>query len=184
LDTFIRLFNSVNQYSYIFFSIGAVLVAAFALRRVWRVRWPLIGLAAVALAGLFTAGFFVLRPGDSDVDSLAAAEAAINSGKPTLVEFYSNYCAGCMTVRPLVDNLVSQVRDEFNDDVNILRVDIHTDFGRALRERYGFSFTPEFVMFNDAGAEVWRSHFPPSLDEVNNVVAASGISEIANPTTE
>jgi hypothetical protein len=45
-------------------------------------------------------------------------------------------------------------------------VDIHTDFGRTLRERYGFSFTPEFVLFDSAGSEIWRSHTPPSETEL------------------
>jgi thiol-disulfide isomerase/thioredoxin len=169
--------NIFNQYSYVFFSLGALLVGLVVLRAVLRLKWPVILLGGVVLAGVLTAGWFILRPGSSDVSSLEAAEAMIDSGKPTFVEFFSNYCAGCMAARTMVDDLVADMDTRFGDQVNVLRVDIHTDFGRALRERYGFSYTPEFVLFDNRGMEVWRSHVPPTTGEIESMMSLRTVTE-------
>lgn len=163
-----------NQYSYLTFTVLGTLLLLFILWRS-RVRWWRIGLVGLALAVAIAAGWLVLRPGSSDVDSVAAAEQVLSSGKPTLIEFYSNYCVGCMAVRAAVDDLVAQSDERFGDDLSVLRIDIHTDLGRALRERYGFSYSPEFVLFNHAGAEVWRSHQPPTLGDLESVVRADAV---------
>ncbi len=67
-----------------------------------------------------------------------------------------------MAARPIVDGIVEDIKEKFN----ILRVDIHTEFGRELRRRLGFSYTPEFVVFDSAGQEVWRDHAPPTTDQL------------------
>lgn len=160
-----------NQYSYLTFAVIGTLVILWVLWRL-RVRKLLVGLTGLALVAAFALGWLVLRPGTSDVDSVAAAERIINSGRPTLVEFYSNYCVGCMAIRAGVDDLVVASNERFGDDLNIIRIDIHTELGRALRERYGFSYSPEFVLFDDGGSEIWRSHAPPTLGELETIVAA------------
>lgn len=157
-----------NQYSYLLFSLGAF-VAVLVLLRLARAKRRLALAAGVLVVVLAVGGWFVLRPGASDVTSTEAAEAMINSGKPTFVEFFSNYCAGCLSARAAVDGLVEQMTERYGDSYNILRIDIHTEFGRALRERYGFSFTPEFVVFDTTGTEVWRSHVPPTLEEIDTL---------------
>src|SRR5688572_28311963 len=106
--------NLFNQYSYVFFSLGALLVGLLALRYGLRLRWPASLLGVAALAGVLVAGWLILRPGASDVDSLEAAEAMIDSGKPTFVEFFSNYCAGCLAARAMVDNLVVDMDARFD----------------------------------------------------------------------
>ncbi len=167
-----------NQYSYLTFTAVGAIVLLFVLWRL-RVRRLLIGLVGLALVAVFAAGWLVLRPGASDVDSVAAAEQVISSGQPTLVEFYSNYCVGCMALRGTVDALVAESGERFGDDLNILRIDIHTELGRALRERYGFSYSPEFVLFGDHGAEVWRSHLPPTMGELQSIVQSGSAAGTA-----
>jgi hypothetical protein len=78
-----------NQHSYLFISAIVLAVAALALfrrraRRAW-VIW--IGMLAVAIAG-----WFVLRTGEGTAfNSVDDYEAALRTGQPTLVEFYSDY---------------------------------------------------------------------------------------------
>jgi thiol-disulfide isomerase/thioredoxin len=152
----------LNEYSFIFVSLF-VIVGSFILLRRLRFRRRFAYPATVTLGIILLVAYLLLRPGLSDVSSLQAAEDLLGNGKPTFVEFFSNYCAGCVSVRPVVDLIV----DEIEPDFNILRVDIHTDFGRALRENYGFSFTPEFVLFDGEGKEIWRSHLPPTQADLN-----------------
>ncbi len=157
-----------NQYSYVFISLVALAAAYLAMRFVLRARPPFIAVAELALAGLLVVGLLVLRPGLSDVNSVEQAESLLNNGRPTFLEFFSNFCAGCLAVKPTVDQLVTSIADDFN----VLRVDIHTGFGRELREQMGFSFTPEFVLFDRKGQEVWRDHSPPSSEHLDLIRAA------------
>jgi thiol-disulfide isomerase/thioredoxin len=150
-----------NQYSYVFLSLGLILGSIIVLL-VLRQRRPVVIGVAAALAGVLVIGNFVVRPGSSDVNSVAAARTMLVNGKPTFVEFFSNYCLGCAAARPAVDQLVSRIQNQYN----ILRVDIHTDFGRDLREEYAFSYSPEFILFDTSGREVWRSHVPPSDEQL------------------
>jgi thiol-disulfide isomerase/thioredoxin len=156
--------NIVNQYSYVIGSVivfGAVL---YVLRGLLRARRLVILPVQLGVAALLIGGWLVLRPGVSDVDSAQVAESMIeSSGKPTFMEFFSNYCVACVGLRPAVDALVAKIKDQYN----ILRIDIHTDAGRELRKRYGFSFTPEFVFFDGQGEELWRAHLPPSEDQLH-----------------
>lgn len=153
----------LNQYSYIIISLIALVVSAVVLRR-YAANGRIATAAVVALAVLLVAGYFLLRPGAGDVQSAGDAFAVIeNSGRPTVLEFFSNFCAGCLAVRPVVDQLAAQIADEFN----FVRVDIHTEPGRALRERYLFAYTPEFIVFDAAGREVWRAHVPPDTNALD-----------------
>lgn len=155
--------NVFNQYSYPIIGFAICIALFFLLRRFTRMRLIMIlGIEmGIVLAGF--AGLLLLRPGESTVTSIASAQAMLNNGKPTFLEFFSNYCTGCLTFEPIVDALVTDIEEDFN----ILRVDIHTDFGRELRRQLSFSFTPEFVLFDSSGREIWRDHIPPSMAELD-----------------
>ncbi len=155
-----------NQYSYILISAGVLILSALVLRRMLASR-KATSAALLSLLVLSVAGFFLLRPGAGDVDSAASAEATLRNGKPTFLEFFSNYCIGCLAIRPVVDEYAAALGDDFN----IMRIDIHSEAGRDLRERYAFSYTPEFILFDSSGSEIWRGHNPPPHEQVNSVLA-------------
>lgn len=161
-----------NQYSFVLISLAGILILLGVARILLHLRWRNVFISGALLGVIAVAGFFTLRPGASDVDTLDEAELILSNGNPTLLEFFSNYCAGCIGVRPAVDNLVSNIRDRYSDSFNVLRIDIHTAFGRTLRERYGFSFTPEFILLDGAGHEIWRSHGPPDFATLSLVAAS------------
>jgi hypothetical protein len=80
----------LQQHSYVFISL-AVVVGLMVVLRVLRVRWPYT-LATIGItATVLTLALFVLRPGLSDVDSVQAAESMLRNGRPTFLEFFSNY---------------------------------------------------------------------------------------------
>jgi thiol-disulfide isomerase/thioredoxin len=165
-----------NQFSFIFFFSISGTALLFLMLRSRGASWRVTLSALSAAAALAVIAFFILRPGLSDVSSAQAARAIVRSGKPTLIEFYSNYCIGCMVVRPAVDALAADIQASFPDAFNILRIDIHTDFGRELRDIYGFSYTPEFILFNAQGQETWRSHAPPSLNDIRRLIPTDSLT--------
>jgi hypothetical protein len=79
-----------QQHSYIFISLGVVFGLMVVLR-VLRVRWRYTLLATGGIATVLTLALFILRPGLSDVDSVQATEAMLRNGRPTFLEFFSNY---------------------------------------------------------------------------------------------
>lgn len=160
-----------NQFSFVLISLGVLAGVVVLLRALLHRSWRVTTGAGAVVAAAAMIAFFVLRPGLSDVDSVQAADAMLQSGKPTMVEFFSNFCANCLAARPQVDALVGDIEARHADEVNILRIDIHTNFGRELRERYGFSYTPEFIMFDRGGQEMWRAHVPPTLTQVDDAVS-------------
>jgi thiol-disulfide isomerase/thioredoxin len=161
-----RLFN---QYSFVLISAGVLIAVVIIL---WRlsVSRRVISATVGLLLVFVLVSYFLLRPGLGDVNSTSAAESIIQNGKPTFLEFFSNYCAGCLAIRPVVDEIAVELRDDFN----ILRIDIHTDAGRELRERYAFNYTPEFILFNQQGEEVWRGHNPPNDNQLSLVQTVGG----------
>jgi thiol-disulfide isomerase/thioredoxin len=150
--------NLLNEFSYPIIALVA-LVGIFAfMRGLLSIRWRYVLITEAALMTVFVAGFLLLQTGLGDVTDLQTAQMMIGGDRPTFVEFFSNYCTGCLILRPAVDNIVNEIEGEFN----ILRINIHSVEGRALRQQYDFSFTPEFVLFDAGGTEVWRDHIPPT----------------------
>ncbi|MEQ8677459.1 MAG: thioredoxin domain-containing protein [Aggregatilineales bacterium] len=161
--------NIINQYSYILIFLGTIASIIWIARHFFRVRVAyLVGLVCI-ITVVFITGFVILRPGSSNVNDIQAAQAQIGNGQPTFVEFFSNYCTGCIVFEPIISDLVQNIDAEFN----VLRVDIHTQVGRGLREIYEFSFTPEFVLYDAEGNEVWRDHIPPTSNDLD---AARGLN--------
>lgn len=155
--------NLVNQFSFPLIAIVLMALSIVVLRRWLYSDWRVVGGVVIAIALLFTAGFVLFQPEDSDVRDFNVAMAALENNRPTMVVFFSKFCSLCITMEPLVNNLENDLDGEFD----ILRVDIHTPAGRSLREQLRFSFTPEFVLYDSSGREVWRAHVPPgdaSLD--------------------
>jgi thiol-disulfide isomerase/thioredoxin len=155
----------INQYSYIIASLF-VMSGIFALsfsavrRQATRKSWPLISSFVVSMALVLFGGFFVLHPGAATIDIISEVEQLLTNDRPTLLQFYSNYCIGCMSVKRAMDELAPEIGTTHD----ILRVDIHTDFGREIREELGFSYTPEFVLYDANGREIWRGHQLPPGD--------------------
>ena len=79
-----------QQYSVVWISLGIVLLAVVVMR-VLRLRWRVTLVAVGGLAVLLAATWLVVRPGLSDVNSVQAAEAILTNGRPTFLEFFSNY---------------------------------------------------------------------------------------------
>jgi hypothetical protein len=80
----------LQQHSYVFISLGVVFGLVIALR-LMRLRWRYTLLGSGGLAVALAVALLILRPGLSDVDTVQAAEATLRNGRPTFLEFFSNY---------------------------------------------------------------------------------------------
>jgi thioredoxin 1 len=88
------------------------------------------------------------------MDSLQAVEQQIRaSNRPTVVEFFSSYCMGCMAMKPVVDRLEA----EEDRRLRIVRLNIDEEPGKTLMARHNVVFTPTFVTFDAQGNVIHQS---------------------------
>jgi thiol-disulfide isomerase/thioredoxin len=147
MKSLIRLF-SYNSYAWVALAVGAGLAATLA-------RGGLTWLEAVGLAAYAAAAYLGYRwwktPRQklAQFDALAAFDKVLRDNRPTLVEFYSDNCGVCMTMRPVMDRLEGDAQHR----LQVLRVDVKDSVGAQLADRYAVTFTPTFMLFNSNGSK-------------------------------
>ncbi len=55
-------------------------------------------------------------------------------------------------MKPIVDG----IENEFDGRLIVIRLNIQEKVGRELAPRYGFQYTPTFILFDEEGDEIWR----------------------------
>ena len=146
----------------------ALLPAASALGR--RDRMLLAAVAAIlALVLLWMRGG--LNPA-GQLEQLARQSpelpVALADGRPTLVEFYADWCEACRTMAPAMVRLEQQHRGSL--DVVMLNVDNPRWQGEM--DRYAVNGIPQLELFDAAGQAVGRSIGARSGGELESLVGA------------
>lgn len=83
--------------------------------------------------------------------------------KPTLVEFYADWCPHCQRMMPIV----AQLKEKIGDKANI--VQIEGDNNPDLMEKYHVHSYPTWIIFKD-GQECWRDGGEKPLSELEDMV--------------
>ncbi|HIK20877.1 MAG TPA: thioredoxin family protein [Synechococcus sp. M44_DOE_062] len=115
-----------------------------------RLRNGLVALVAVIMAaGLFLASQG--RQAGSNLEALAQEatpwEQAQANGKPSLVEFYADWCTTCRAMAPLLANL----KKEFADQVNFVMLNVDNPKWLPELSRYRVNGIPHFLFLDRQG---------------------------------
>ena len=87
----------------------------------------------------------------------------IKSQKPTLVDFWAEWCGPCKVMSPIVE----QVKSDLGDGATVLKVNI--DNNVEVARKYQIRSIPTLVIFKE-GDVVWRqSGVPPKEMIVESV---------------
>ncbi|ACK71738.1 Thioredoxin domain protein [Gloeothece citriformis PCC 7424] len=133
-----------------------------------RIRNSLIAIVAIVLSAAIFLGFQTQANSNSleaQAQKSTPIDVALTNGKPTLTEFYADWCTSCQA---MADDL-AEIKSKYGDQVNFAMLNV--DNSKWLPEilRYRVDGIPHFVYFNNKGEEIAQSlgEQPPSIIEAN-----------------
>ena len=87
----------------------------------------------------------------------------INSTKPVLVDFYTDWCGPCKEVPAIL----KEVKQDFKGHVRIVKVNV--DRNPYIASRYKISSVPTLMVFKK-GTLLWKTEGVCNADELKSVV--------------
>lgn len=115
-----------------------------------RLRNGLIALAAVILAvGLFLGNY--TRAQSTNLETLAdqslPLEVALNNPKPTLVEFYADWCTTCRLMAPMM----AELEQDLSGQINFVMLNVDNPKWLPELDQYQVNGIPHFVFMDAQG---------------------------------
>lgn len=143
-----------------------------------RVRNFLIALVAIALT---IALFFGLRTEttsvslDAQAESATPLEVALSNDKPTLMEFYANWCTSCQAMA----KDLGELKEQYGDKMNFVMLNVDNNKWLPELLRYRVDGIPHFVFLDKTGkaiAQTIGEQPRPILEaNLNALIASSSI---------
>ena len=96
-------------------------------------------------------------------------EVALENGKPTLIEFYANWCTSCQAMA----EDMAQLRQQYEERVNFVMLNV--DNSKWLPEvlEYRVDGIPHFVFLNDQGSAIAQT-----IGEIPKAVMAGNLDSL------
>ena len=136
-------------------------------------------LLLAALAALLALALFLLRGGlqpAAPLELLARQSldlpTALSDGRPTVVEFYADWCEACQAMAPAMETIVKEHHDQL--DVVLLNVD--NPRWQPEIDRYDVNGIPQLQLFDASGTTVGRAlgaRSKPELDAISTALIAN-----------
>jgi len=133
-----------------------------------RLRNLLIVLAAIVLSISIFFGLQTQTPSSSLTEMATAStplETALVNGKPTLMEFYANWCTSCQAMA----NDLSEIKQKYAEPLNFVMLNVDNDKWLPEITKYRVDGIPHFVYLNDKGSAVAETmgEMPRTIMEAN-----------------
>ena len=133
-------------------------------------RWVLVLIAVVMAIGLV-----ILRGGiqsESPMEQLARRsldpQTALTNGRPTLIEFYADWCQVCREMAPSMLELEKTSRDR----LDVVLVNVDNPRWQDLVDRYDVNGIPQLNLFDSNGEAKGQSIGLRSIEELQLLTTA------------
>ncbi len=96
---------------------------------------------------------------------------ALANGRPTLVEFYADWCEACRAMAPAMET----IEREHRDDLDVVLLNVDNPRWQAEVERYEVNGIPHLELFDASGRPVGRSlgaRRPEELEALTGALVA------------
>ena len=134
----------------------------------------LIAMAAIALVASLFFGTRV-QTDTATLTSLAEnstpLEVALGNGKPTLMEFYANWCTSCQVMA----KDMGELKQQYADKINFVMLNVDNSKWLPEIERYRVDGIPHFVFLNRDGNPIAQS-----LGEQPKAIMAANLEALVN----
>lgn len=92
-----------------------------------------------------------IEEANATLEELSNIEIGELRGKPTLVDFWADWCQPCHMISSVVDEL----KEKYMDTLNVTQVDTETEIGNELYKNYavpcGVNAIPYLIVFDKDG---------------------------------
>lgn len=126
-----------------------------------------IFIASIALISIMSSCNFSNNVNNEKMIEKEKFEEMINNGKPSIIDFYADWCAPCKIQAPIIDEL----KQELAGKVNVIKVDV--DSNSEIAQDFNVVSIPTIVILQD-GKKVWKEVGVQSkeilLDAVNKLM--------------
>nr|YP_002049170.1 thioredoxin-like protein TxlA [Paulinella chromatophora]ACB42960.1 thioredoxin-like protein TxlA [Paulinella chromatophora] len=133
-----------------------------------REKFLLVIISILLALVLFTLrrGFQTENPLDILARSSLDLEVALSNGRPTLVEFYADWCAVCHKMAPAL----KEIKENRENQINVVLLNVDNPRWQHELEDYGVNSIPQIELFNANGLPIGRSMGERNASEMQAII--------------
>lgn len=95
--------------------------------------------------------------------SLADFKKVLNTDKPVLVDFHTQWCSPCRKMAPVID----EIEKEYKNKAVVMRIDV--DKSKEIAKTFKIKGVPVFILFKK-GAEKWKHNGMIAKEELTSQI--------------